>query len=94
MTASLGRLPGVGADAGGAPRKGHRALSRRTSGFGRVIQHDGIVYPEQCGSALVDVEGRVIGMNISRSDQTKTYALPADVLHKATKRLITEASAY
>jgi S1-C subfamily serine protease len=94
VTASLGRLPGVGADAGGAPRKGHRALSRRTSGFGRVIQHDGIVYPEQCGSALVDVEGRVIGMNISRSDQTKTYALPADVLHKATKRLITEASAY
>jgi len=93
VTATLGRLPGVGAQAGGAPRKGHRALSRRTSGFGKVIQHDGIVYPEQCGSALVDVEGRVVGMNIARSDQTKTYALPADVLHKATRKLISEASA-
>ena len=62
-------------------------VSRRDSGFGRVIQHDSLITPEECGGPLVDLDGNFIGMNIARSDRTKTYALPADVLVESVRRM-------
>ena len=60
-----------------------RALSqgaepnRRATGFGPVIQHDGIVPAQGVGGPVVDSSGRVVGLNIARADRMKTYALPA-----------------
>ena len=51
--------------------------SRRATGFGEVIQHDGIVPSQGVGGPVVDSSGRVVGLNIARADRMKTYALPA-----------------
>ncbi len=62
-------------------------VNRHDTGFGEVIQHDGLLLPNQCGGALVDLGGRFIGMNIARSDRTKTFALPGAVIRSALKRM-------
>ena len=63
-------------------------VSRRDTGFGQVIQHDSLVRPEQCGGPLVDLDGRFIGMNIARSDRTKTFAIPASELQASLERML------
>ena len=55
-------------------------LSVRRSGFPSAIQHDCLLRPNQCGGPLVDLDGRIIGINIARADRVSTYALPADVI--------------
>ncbi len=61
-------------DAMGASR------SRRRSGFQRVLQHDGDLRPEECGSPLVDLSGRVVGINVARAGRTKSYAVPSSAV--------------
>lgn len=56
-------------------------LSVRRDGFPAVLQHDTFLKPNECGGPLVDLQGRVVGLNIARAGRTETYALPAtDVL--------------
>jgi S1-C subfamily serine protease len=62
-------------------------LNRHDTGFGEVIQHDGLLLPHECGGPLVDLSGRFIGMNIARSDRTKTFALTGSVIRSALKRM-------
>jgi serine protease Do len=62
-------------------------VSRRDTGFGRVIQHDGLVRPEQCGGPLVDLDGQLVGINIARSDRTKTFAIPVMELRASIERM-------
>ncbi len=52
-------------------------LSDRRSDFPEVIQHDTILYPEQCGGPLVGLDGKVIALNIARAGRVSSYALPA-----------------
>ena len=66
--------------------------SRRSSGFGAVLQHDSAIAANRMGGPVVDLDGRVVGMNIARVDRTKTYALPAQVVSGAAARLLAEAS--
>jgi serine protease Do len=66
--------------------------SRRSSGFGAVVQHDSAIAANRMGSPVVDLDGRVVGMNIARVDRTKTYALPAQVVSEAAQRLLAEAA--
>ena len=66
--------------------------SRRSSGFGAVLQHDSAVAASRMGGPVVDLDGRVVGMNIARVDRTKTYALPAQVVREAAQRLLSEAA--
>lgn len=55
-------------------------LSDRRGGFGRVIQHDTVLKPSQCGGPLVDLDGNVLGINIARAGRVETWALPGDVV--------------
>ncbi|MEJ5340546.1 MAG: trypsin-like peptidase domain-containing protein [Thermogutta sp.] len=55
-------------------------LSRRADGFPRVIQHDGVVPPQFCGGPVVDIDGRVVGINIARAGRTETYTILSDTL--------------
>ena len=48
-----------------------------TIGFQRVLQHDTVLEPEDCGGPLVDLEGRVVGVNIARAGRIETLAIPA-----------------
>lgn len=67
------------------------ALSRRATGFGPVIQHDGIVPAELMGAPIVDTQGRVVGLNIARAERVKTYALSSAVVKAALVRLLKAA---
>ena len=62
-------------------------VSKRASAFPAVIQHDAVLRPTDCGSPLVNLEGKAIGLNIARAGRTETYALPADVVIPLIKDL-------
>ena len=51
--------------------------SARLSGFDQVIQHDTVLDPDQCGGPVLDLSGRVIGINIARAGRVVSYALPS-----------------
>ena len=55
-------------------------LSDRRGGFPRVIQHDTVLTPKQCGGPLVDLDGNVLGLNIARAGRVESWALPGDVV--------------
>ena len=55
-------------------------VSKRSSDFASVFQHDTVVRPVDCGGPIVDLSGKVIGINIARAGRTETYALPADLV--------------
>jgi serine protease Do len=55
-------------------------LSRRRDDFPAVIQHDSVLRPADCGGPVVDLSGKVIGVNIARGGRTETYSVPSDVL--------------
>jgi len=63
------------------------SLSGRRTGFPAVIQHDTVVRPIDCGGPLVDLDGKVLGINIARAGRVETWALPADVIASALKEL-------
>lgn len=52
-------------------------ISRKTTGYLRVLQTDLPISPEACGGPVCDLHGRVIGLNIARAGRIKTYALLA-----------------
>jgi len=62
-------------------------LSGRRTGFPRVIQHDTVVAPKDCGGPLVDLDGRVIGLNIARAGRVETWALAAEEINPVFKDL-------
>jgi S1-C subfamily serine protease len=51
--------------------------SKRATDFPSVIQHDTALMPSDCGGPLVDLSGKVVGINIARGGRTETYAAPA-----------------
>ena len=63
-------------------------MSKRRSGYDKVIQHDSVIRPEECGGPLVNLDGKVIGINIARAGRVETYALPIKpVLEFARKNI-------
>ena len=65
-------------------------LSRRRWSFTQGIQHDCAIRPRDCGGLLVDLQGNVVGVNISRSGRVKSYALPASLVAKFVKQSINQ----
>ena len=57
-------------------RWGGGPFSEKRFGFGKVICHDTVILPQQCGGPLIDLNGNVIGINISRSMRVATFAIP------------------
>jgi serine protease Do len=55
-------------------------LSNRTNGFPVVLQHDSVVLPTDCGGPLVDLQGRVIGINIARAGRVESDAVPSETI--------------
>jgi serine protease Do len=64
-----------------------RELSPRRSDFPTVIVHDGVLRREQCGSPLVDISGKIIGINIARAGRHATYAIPTRIVRVLIERL-------
>lgn len=55
-------------------------LSKRRSGFPTILQHDAVIKPSNCGGPLVDLEGRIIGINICRAGRTESWAVPGEAI--------------
>jgi serine protease Do len=91
VAAELGRRP---SSEGGARTRGNTrtAISVVSSGFGHVLAHDGIVWPEQCGGPVVDLDGEAVGINIARYDRTATHALDPKTVMKAAERIIRDSA--
>lgn len=52
-------------------------VNSRRAGFSVVVQHDSVMKPTRCGGPVVDIEGRVVGINIARVERTASYMVPA-----------------
>jgi serine protease Do len=64
-------------------------LSARLTGFPEALQHDIPISPAECGGPLLDLNGRCVGINVSRAGRVKTLAVPvSDVL-----KLLSQAEA-
>ncbi|MCH2063446.1 MAG: trypsin-like peptidase domain-containing protein [Roseibacillus sp.] len=55
-------------------------LSTRLSGFPLALQHDIPLSPKFCGGPLLDLQGRCVGINVSRAGRVKTLAIPTEDL--------------
>lgn len=55
-------------------------LSNRRGGFPKILQHDTIIKPVDCGGPLVDLDGKAVGINIARAGRTESYAIPSDAV--------------
>ena len=64
-------------------------ISKRRDSFPFALQHDSVLTPEECGGPLLDLDGRVIGINISRAGRVNSYALPASLVQAVFQRLAT-----
>lgn len=63
-------------------------VSKRASDFPVVFEHDTVLRPQDCGGPLVDLTGKVMGINIARAGRTETFALPADVIEPLLEPLM------
>jgi serine protease Do len=53
-------------------------LSGRRTGFPAVLQTDMVVAPRDCGGPVVDLDGKVLGLNIARAGRVETWILPSE----------------
>jgi serine protease Do len=88
LKATLGkRPPGLGSRGDFQNSLGSK-LSKIRSGYPTVLQHDGVVLPDDCGGPLVDLDGHVIGLNIARAGRTESYAIPSEVIRSVLPELM------
>ncbi|MEM1210816.1 MAG: trypsin-like peptidase domain-containing protein [Planctomycetota bacterium] len=65
-------------------------ISHRRDGFPRVIQHDSVLQPWDCGGPLLNSRGQAIGINIARAGRVASYALPADLVRETYEAMLAE----
>lgn len=80
LKATLGKRPSGGNSRGDFQNSLGSQLSNRRTGFPNILQHDSVIKPTDCGGPLVDLDGRVLGINIARAGRTETYAVPGEVV--------------
>ena len=61
-------------------------LSLRRGDFPSAFAHDTVLAPEQCGGPVVDIDGKVVGINIARAGRTCSYAIPATVVERLVEQ--------
>lgn len=66
-------------------------ISARATGFQKVIQHDSVLAPNQCGGPVIDIFGNVIGINIARAGRVSSYAIPAKTLAPVIADMLSSA---
>lgn len=90
LTATLRRRPdGFTTLAEDARNTMGGAVSRNRSGYPAAFQHDMVLKPSQCGGPVVDLDGKVIGLNIARSGRIECYAIPAATLASLLEKVDT-----
>lgn len=67
-------------------------FSKRRSGFPRILQHDILANSETMGGPVLDLAGKVIGMNIARANRAETFAIPVEELREIARNMVAEIS--
>ena len=62
-------------------------LSKNRKDFPNALQHDLTLRPNECGGPLIDLDGKLVGVNIARGGRVKSYAIPAVDLRAVIARL-------
>ena len=62
-------------------------LSERRRDFPTILQHDSVLKPADCGGPVVDLDGKVLGINIARAGRTESYAIPSEAILPLLKDL-------
>ncbi len=62
-------------------------LSKNRRGYPDALQHDMVLEPSEVGGPLVNLDGKVVGMNIARSGRIECFAIPS----KTIKALLSKA---
>ncbi len=88
LKATLGKRPANAGSRGDFQNSLGSKLSKIRSGFPTILQHDGVVRPEDCGGPLVDLDGHVVGLNICRAGRTESYAIPSEVIRAVLPELM------
>jgi serine protease Do len=63
-------------------------VSKRRTGFPRVIQTDLLANSASVGGPLIDLDGRCVGMNIARANRSESFAIPVEELKKLVADLL------
>ena len=58
----------------------YTVVSKRSTGFAAAFRHDMPLKIWECGGPVIDLNGRVIGLNISRLERSGSLALPVSVV--------------
>jgi len=64
-------------------------LSRRRKDFPMAFQHDSMLSSRTIGGPIVDLSGRIVGINIARDGRVSSLALPADLVREIVENLKT-----
>lgn len=67
-------------------------VSNRRDGFEMVLEHDSPLSPSLMGGPLLDLDGKVRGLNIARANRAETFALPIVLVEKTYRKLLAEAN--
>lgn len=67
-------------------------FSKRRSGFPKAIQHDILANSNTMGGPVLNLDGKVIGMNIARANRAETFAIPVEELREIAKNMVAEVS--
>jgi serine protease Do len=65
-------------------------VSLRTDTFPEVLQHQIPLFPQDMGGPLINLDGKVIGMNIARVDRVTTFALPLELFWSKVQQWIVQ----
>ena len=55
-------------------------LSKRRSDFPLVFQTDAGINADQCGGPLVDLQGNIVGISISRAERVSSLVIPVQTI--------------
>lgn len=67
--------------------------SKRADNFPSVFQHDAPLFPEQCGGPVVNLDGKIIGINIARNGRAASYAIPLENVQQLFRQFLRESVA-
>lgn len=84
----MGRFPGLRPSRSEFQNLLGSGLSERRFGFAKAFQHDTVFEPTDVGGPVVNLDGKVVGINIARSGRTESYAIATDSLVKIVKALV------
>lgn len=69
-------------------------MSVKRDEFPLVIQSDMTLFPERTGCPVIDVDGKFVGMALSRAGRTETYILPSWVCRELVEGVLPQVQQY